>query len=269
MPRVSVGLLILATAILLSLVSPAATWELLEVGQQDHPAINVGLGRFRPAIRYNNTAYQHNPWIQSTTGRPVLFRFDEQGGILPIRNVSLRIPLGIPSGAHGLHYNFAAFAQPDEVLGLQAAISTYRDLADSIGIVVNRSNPVENLSFAELRKIFLGEQSHWSNGRRITLLMLEPGKQERQAVLSQIYRMDDKDFDKYFLESTPTGETHAAPKTLSNSTEVLKFVFNVPGAIGYVRVTEADDSVKVVHVDSRLPGDKDYSIRLHPKSGKL
>ena len=99
--------------------------------------------------------------------------------------------------------------------------------------------------------------------------MLEPGKQERQAVLSQIYRMDDKDFDKYFLESTPTGEPHAAPKILSNSTEVLKFVFNVPGAIGYVRVTEADDSVKVVHVDSRLPGDKDYSIRLHPKTGKL
>jgi len=25
---------------------------------------------------------------------------------------------------------------------------------DSLGIVVNRSNPVENLSFAELRKIF-------------------------------------------------------------------------------------------------------------------
>jgi hypothetical protein len=49
---------------------------------------------------------------------------------------------------------------------------------------------------------------------------------------------------------------------------VLKFVFNVPGAIGYVRGTEADESVKVVHVDSRLPGDKDYSIRLRPKSAK-
>lgn len=268
MPRVSIGLLILATAILLSRVLTAATREPLEVGPQDHPAINVGVGRFHSAIRYYNTAYHHGTWLQTTTGRPLLFQFEEQGGILPIHNVGLKAPGGIPSGAHGLHYNFAVFARPDTALGLQAAISTYRDLADSIGIVVNRSNPVENLSFAELRKIFLGEQSHWSNGRRITLVMLEPGKQERQAVLSQIYRMDDKDFDKYFLVSTPTGETHAAPKILSNSTEVLKFVFNVPGAIGYVRVTEADDSVKVVHVDSRLPGDKDYSIRLHAKSGK-
>jgi len=87
-------------------------------------------------------------------------------------------------------------------------------------------------------------------------------------VLAQIYRMDDKDFNKHFLQGMFTGEVHAAPKILATPTEVLKFVFNVPGAIGYVRGTEADESVKVVHVDSRLPGDKDYSIRLHPKSAR-
>lgn len=162
----------------------------------------------------------------------------------------------------------AGTSEPLAVFGLQAAFSSYRDLADSVGIVVNRSNPVENLSFADLRKIFLGEQSHWSNGRRITVVMLEPGKQERQAVLTQIYRMDDRDFNKHFSQGTSAGEVHVTPKTLANSAEVIKFVFNVPGAIGYVRVTEADDSVKVVHVDSRLPGDKDYSIRLHPKPAK-
>src|SRR5467141_3568727 len=139
---------------------------------------------------------------------------------------------------------------------------------DSLGMVVNRSNPVRHLTLAELSKIFFGEQYHLSNGRRITGVMLEPGKQERQAVLTQIYRMDDKGFNKHFLQGMFTGEIHAAPKTLATATEVLKFVFNVPGAIGYVRGTEADESVKVVHVDSRLPGDKDYGIRLRPKSAK-
>src|SRR5207248_2219840 len=148
------------------------------------------------------------------------------------------------------------------------AQQSHPETDDALGIVVNRSNPVENLSLAELRKIFMGEQTHWSNGRRITVVMLEPGKQERQAVLTQIYRMDDKDFNKHFLQGMFTGEIHAAPKTLATSTEVLKFVLNVPGAIGYVRGAEADESVKIVHVDSRLPGDKDYSIRLHPKSAK-
>ena len=139
---------------------------------------------------------------------------------------------------------------------------------ECLAILVNRSNPVENLSFAELRKVFLGEQNHWSDGRRITLVMLESGKPERQLVLTLIYRMDDKDFNAYFLHHIFTGDIHAAPTTLATSTEVLKFVSNVQGAIGYLRTTAADESVKVVRVDSVLPCDKDYSIRMHPKSAK-
>lgn len=139
---------------------------------------------------------------------------------------------------------------------------------DSLAIVVNRTNPVENLSFSELRKIFLGEQTHWSNGRRITVVMLEPGKPERQVVLAQIYKMGEKDFTSHFLHGMFTGEIHAAPRTLASSTEVLKFVLNVPGAIGYLKAPEVDESVKVVRIESRLPSEKDYTLRLHGKPVK-
>ena len=177
------------------------------------------------------------------------------------------LALASPGGAaSGDALDVALFAAPSTSNAGQGATS-YRDLADSIGIVVNRSNPVDNVSFAELQKIFLGGQSHWSNGRRISVVMLQPGKQDRQAVLAQIYKMDEKDFDKHFSQATGSGDVHP-PKILASSSEVLKYVYNVPGAIGYVRVTEADDSVKMLHVDSRFPGEKDYSIRLHPKPAK-
>jgi ABC-type phosphate transport system substrate-binding protein len=139
---------------------------------------------------------------------------------------------------------------------------------ECLAILVNRSNPVENLSFAELRKVFLGEQNHWSDGRRITLVMLESGKPERQVVLSLIYRMEDKDFNAYFLHHVFTGDVHAAPTTLTTPAEVLKFVSNVQGAIGYLRTTAVDDSVKIVRVDSVLPCEKDYTIRMHAKAVK-
>ena len=139
---------------------------------------------------------------------------------------------------------------------------------DSLAIVVNQSNPVDNLSLAELRKVFLGETNHWSDGRRITVVMLEAGKLERQAVLTQIYKMDEKDFNNYFLHGMFTGEIHAAPKTLATSAEVLKFVFNVPGAIGYLKGPEADETVKVVRIDGRLPSEKEYSIRFRAKPAK-
>jgi len=105
--------------------------------------------------------------------------------------------------------------------------------------------------------------------RRFKLVgMLEPGNSERQAVLAQIYKIGEKDFNNYFLHAMFTGEVHAAPKALPSSPEVLKFVLNVPGAIGYVKTPEVNDSVKVVRVESRLPSEKEYPLHLHGKLAK-
>jgi ABC-type phosphate transport system substrate-binding protein len=138
----------------------------------------------------------------------------------------------------------------------------------TVAIIVNQSNPVENFSFDELRKIFLGERSHWPNGRRITLAMSDPSQPERKVVLREIYGMNEKDFNSHFIQGSFTGAVFVSPKTFANSVEVRKFVFNVPGAIGYVRAGDADSSVKVLRVDGRLPEDKDYRVRLTARSSK-
>ena len=138
----------------------------------------------------------------------------------------------------------------------------------SVAIIVNTSNPVENCSFDDLRKIFMGEKSHWPNGRRITLVMLDPAQPERKVVLREIYNMSEKDLNNHFIQGVFTGGVLAPPKTLSTAAEVRKFVFNVPGAIGYVKGTEVDPSVKILRIDGRLPDDKDYRLRLQAHSGK-
>lgn len=132
----------------------------------------------------------------------------------------------------------------------------------SLAIIVNRSNPVDDVSFEELRKIFLGERSHWSNGRRITLVMIEAGRPERAAMLRELYRMNETDFSRHFLHGLFTGQVLVSPKTLSTPVGVCKFVFNVPGAIGYVRASDVDDFVRVIRIDGRLPESKDYSLRI-------
>lgn len=133
---------------------------------------------------------------------------------------------------------------------------------DNLAIVVNTTNPVENLSLSELRQVFLGERSHWPNGRRITLVMMEPGQFERKALLREVCQMNEKDFSRHFLHGVFTGEVFVSPKTLASPVGVRKFVFNVPGAIGYVRASDVDSSVKVIRVDGRLPSDKEYGLRI-------
>jgi ABC-type phosphate transport system substrate-binding protein len=138
----------------------------------------------------------------------------------------------------------------------------------NLAIVVNVSNSTENLSMAELRKIFLGERSHWPNGRRITLVMMEPGQPERAVVLSMICQMNESEFNNHFLHGLFTGEVFASPKTLATPIGVRKFIFNVPGAIGYLRATDVDASVKVIRVDERLPEDKGYRLHILPGRSK-
>lgn len=138
---------------------------------------------------------------------------------------------------------------------------------ESIAIVVNQENNIENLSLKELRTVFLGERSHWPNGRRITLVMMEPGQLERKAILRDIYRMNETDFSRHFLQGLFTGEVFVSPKTLASPVGVRKFIFNVPGAIGYVRARDVDSTVKVVRIDGRLPDDKDYELRIEPHLG--
>jgi len=138
---------------------------------------------------------------------------------------------------------------------------------ESLAIIVNQANPVDSLSMAELRTVFLGERTHWPNGRRITLVMMEPGQSERDALLREVCRMSEADYRRRILQGLFTGEVLVSPKTLASPTGVRKFVFNVPGAIGYLRPEESDSSVKVLRIDGHLPGDDAYPLRL-PESAE-
>jgi ABC-type phosphate transport system substrate-binding protein len=139
---------------------------------------------------------------------------------------------------------------------------------DALAIIVNQTNPVDDLSLKELRTVFLGERSHWPNGRRITLVMMDPGLSERRAVLRDVCRMNETEFSRHFLQGLFTGEVFVSPKTLSTPVGVRKFVFNVPGAIGYLRASDVDGTVKVIKVNGHRVEDTDYPLRIELRAAK-
>ena len=157
----------------------------------------------------------------------------------------------------------AALVEPIPQTSVQAAHPK-----EGLAIVVNRENPVESLSMAELRTVFLGERSHWPNGRRITLVMMEPGQPERDTVLRDVCRMSESDLRRRYLQGLLTGEVLVSPKTLANPIGVRKFVFNVPGAIGYLRPEDVDDTVKVIRIDGHLPADVEYPLKIEERSDR-
>ncbi len=156
----------------------------------------------------------------------------------------------------------SAYAGHAPVAGFDPPAAGQSVPSEPLAIVVNRTNTVDDLSLVELRKVFLGNRSHWANGRRITLVMRDPGEPERKLILRDVCAMNEDQLKNHFLHGLFTGEILVSPKILATSTGVRRFIFNVPGAIGYLRVSDVDASVKVLRIDSLLPEDKGYKLHV-------
>jgi ABC-type phosphate transport system substrate-binding protein len=132
-----------------------------------------------------------------------------------------------------------------------------------LAIIVHKSNPIENVSLTELREYFLAERSHWSTRQKIRVAMREPGSAEREAILRLVCGMKrDQDFTTYFLRAKFSEQVVEEPRNLDSSPNMIRFVANVLGAIGYVRADEVDPSVRVIRVDNLAPGDPGYKLTL-------
>ncbi len=133
---------------------------------------------------------------------------------------------------------------------------------EALVVVVNHSNELNNLSFSDLRSIFLGRRSRWADGRRITLVMREPGDPGRRVALREIFGMSEDQLKAHFIRGLYTSEILTSPKTLATPSGVRKFIFNVPGAIGYLRLSDVDASVKAIRVDGLLPEERGYKFHV-------
>jgi ABC-type phosphate transport system substrate-binding protein len=117
---------------------------------------------------------------------------------------------------------------------------------EEVDVVVNKSNNVGALSREEVRRIFMGDKSSWPSGKRITVLMLAPDQPERAVILQAVFKMDESDYTKYFLQAAFTGHVLAIPRDLPSAAQMKARLAANPNAIGYLKKEAVDDSVKVV-----------------------
>ena len=140
---------------------------------------------------------------------------------------------------------------------------------DALAIIVHRSNPIEALTKTELRRIFMLETQTWPHGRKITVVLREKGQSERAEAIRIICGLSEPDFEQYVLFQTFRGTVNRAPRSIQSARAMLRFIFNTPGAIGYVRADEVDEAVKVLKIDGRLPGEATYPLRRAARVGKV
>jgi ABC-type phosphate transport system substrate-binding protein len=136
---------------------------------------------------------------------------------------------------------------------------------EGLAIVVNRNNPINDISLPELRAMFFGERKWWSHKQRITLAAMRRNTQEYKTVQRVIYKVDRHELERYYLYQSFKGEGGKLPSTMKAPADVKKFVQGTPGALGYLRASDVDDSVKIVRINGLLPGDDGYPLRLRAR----
>jgi ABC-type phosphate transport system substrate-binding protein len=154
------------------------------------------------------------------------------------------------------------------VVGFGAASQA---VADDVAVIVNRSNPVEGLTMVQLRKIVLGQETTWTSGKKIAVLMTTPGQPERVGTLKIVCGMSETDFTLHFMRGAVWASSHVVssgsprpdpPKTVGSGVQVRQLVAGTADAVGFIKASQLDDSVKVITIDGSGPGQPDYRLKL-------
>ena len=132
--------------------------ERYQLTYKSNPYFSASAGRFHTSIGYYNTAYHHGNWFSTAEGRPIMYLFEDSGGILPVHMVGVSFAGEVPHTRKlGLHWvaeggnglssnpnapesvqnfysdrnykatNLAAYIRPDFLSGLQIGGSWYHD----------------------------------------------------------------------------------------------------------------------------------------------
>ncbi|HEX9945583.1 MAG TPA: hypothetical protein VGG03_26520 [Thermoanaerobaculia bacterium] len=131
-----------------------------------------------------------------------------------------------------------------------------------IAVIVHEQVPVDDLSLAELRRIFLGERQSWSKELMITLLMPPSGSPEREVLLNKIYeRRSEVQYQHYWINKLFGDEAApVAPKVTGSPEMSASLARVIPGAIALVPANKIPQGVKVLRIDGKLPGQGGYPL---------
>jgi ABC-type phosphate transport system substrate-binding protein len=130
----------------------------------------------------------------------------------------------------------------------------------AFAVIVHRSNPIEGMTFSELRRIFMLDTQTWPHGRKITVVLRDKGQPERADAIRIICGLSEDDYEKHILLRTFQGRVNIGPRSIQSSSAMVRFVYSAPGAIGYVAADEVEPSVKLLRIDDSLPGDASYPL---------
>jgi ABC-type phosphate transport system substrate-binding protein len=117
--------------------------------------------------------------------------------------------------------------------------------SEVLAVIVNKANPASSLSQNELRPIFQTTKKAWGSGEDAIPINLPEDSPLRNDFDQAVLGLDPERVARYWTDRKVRGGARP-PVRVPNTAAVLRAVATKPGAVGYVRLSEVNNSVKVV-----------------------
>lgn len=117
-------------------------------------------------------------------------------------------------------------------------------LAGDWVVIVNKGND-NSVDKALVAKIYVGESKVWANGGSITAFDLPDDNPMRAAFAIEVVGKSPGSLKTLWTQNTFTGKA-VPPKVAASDDDMKKAVIANRNAIGYIKASSADDTVKVV-----------------------
>jgi hypothetical protein len=125
-------------------------------------------------------------------------------------------------------------------------------------VIVHRSSVVSDVKLDDLRRFFLGQGAMTSDGRQTLLVELTP---MRTHFYKRLLGLSGDEVRRRWIGMVFRGDALTLPFELGDATAVKKFVADHPGAVAFIGLADVDDTIKVLRIDGKRPGDATYPIK--------
>lgn len=121
--------------------------------------------------------------------------------------------------------------------------------------IVNKSNPLDGIQSKKLARIYRGRMTKWPDGQRIVVIN-RPFDSKIRALFYELV-LGAGPTKRFFKPGTPIP---FKMMNLRSGIATRKFVARIPNAVGYIYLSEVDDTVKVLKIGGIAPGKKGYLL---------
>ena len=120
--------------------------------------------------------------------------------------------------------------------------------ADEEIVIIGHKSAVDSLSKEDIKQIYLGQKTRWKDETKISFVVLKD-KKPYKKFLKKYVRKTLSQYRSYWKMKVFNG-TGRMPTSFKHEADLIEYVANTEGAIGFVLSTGIDESrVKIITVN--------------------